>query len=222
MIIKDEIVKLRKTNGFTQEQLAEKLDVSRQAVAKWEAGESVPEVEKIILISNFFGVTIDSLLKRNDSCSNSRNTRYDNREVREFLCRAKKETYANDSGVVKSSRTNSVDLKYSEGNFSYLDTYLGSEKFSGEEAVWLDETPIWSMNYVGRVLNNSFSGDFLKEVLSKVDVDLPYRGPRCYHRGEYSYFCHVDGDFNWFNGYEEIFFKNKKVYECYFHGGELK
>ena len=42
---------------------------------------------------------------------------------------------------------------------------LGGECFAGEEVVWLYENPVWSMNYIGRVIGENFSGDFLKEVL---------------------------------------------------------
>ena len=78
------------------------------------------------------------------------------------------------------------------------------------------------MNYSGRVLDELFSGDFLKEALSSVTIQLPYRGPKIYVKNEHSYHCFVDGTFNWFHGYEEIFVKNEKVYECIFHGGQIK
>lgn len=54
---------LRKTEGLSQEALAEKLNVSRQAVSKWETGEGYPEMDKLILISDLFGVSIDYLIK---------------------------------------------------------------------------------------------------------------------------------------------------------------
>lgn len=54
---------LRKKSGLSQEQLAEQLQVSRQAVSKWESGTAVPESEKLIAISDYFGVTVDYLLK---------------------------------------------------------------------------------------------------------------------------------------------------------------
>ena len=53
---------LRKKKGISQEQLAQQLDVSRQAISKWETGESLPETEKVILLAKFFDVTIDYLL----------------------------------------------------------------------------------------------------------------------------------------------------------------
>ena len=45
----------------------------------------------------------------------------------------------------------------------YYDTYLGGEKFSGEEALWIADNPYWSMNYIGRVTGENFNGDFLKK-----------------------------------------------------------
>ena len=57
------LTNLRIQNGYSQEKLAEKLYVSRQAVSKWEVGTTLPETDKIIAISNFFDVSIDYLLK---------------------------------------------------------------------------------------------------------------------------------------------------------------
>lgn len=51
------------------------------------------------------------------------------------------------------------------------------------------------MNYIGRVLNQNFSGDFLKEALRKADNKMPFRGPEYYQSGQYTYKCNVVGDF---------------------------
>ena len=63
MTIADRIQTLRKQSGLSQEQLAERLDVSRQAVSKWESGQSIPDVDKIIALSELFETTTDYLLK---------------------------------------------------------------------------------------------------------------------------------------------------------------
>ena len=63
MILADKIIKLRKQRGWSQEQLAEMLNVSRQSVSKWEGGLSIPDLDKIIKMSSLFGVSTDYLLK---------------------------------------------------------------------------------------------------------------------------------------------------------------
>lgn len=66
----EKLLALRTQSGYSQEALAEKLNVSRQAISKWEIGTTLPETEKVIAISDFFGVSLDYLLKdhvRSDS-----------------------------------------------------------------------------------------------------------------------------------------------------------
>ena len=63
MILADKIIRLRKKNGWSQEELAEKMNVSRQAVSKWEGAQTIPDLEKILKLGELFGVTIDYLLK---------------------------------------------------------------------------------------------------------------------------------------------------------------
>ena len=56
----------------------------------------------------------------------------------------------------------------------------------------------------------------------QVPAELPFRGPEIYTKGDYHYHCKVDGEFVWFQGYEEIFYMDEKVYECYFYGGAIR
>ncbi len=63
MILADKIIRLRKKNGWSQEELADKMNVSRQAVSKWESAQSIPDLEKILQLGTLFGVTTDYLLK---------------------------------------------------------------------------------------------------------------------------------------------------------------
>ncbi len=60
-MFKDNLVNLRKFHDMTQEELAEKVNVSRQSVAKWESGDAVPDLEKCKLLSEIFGVSLDDL-----------------------------------------------------------------------------------------------------------------------------------------------------------------
>ena len=61
MNIADRIQQLRKSKGISQEELANSIGVSRQAVSKWESAQSVPDIEKIILLSDYFETTTDFL-----------------------------------------------------------------------------------------------------------------------------------------------------------------
>lgn len=63
MILADKIIELRKKAGFSQEELAEKMGVSRQSISKWEGALSIPDLDKILLLSEIFGVSTDYLLK---------------------------------------------------------------------------------------------------------------------------------------------------------------
>ena len=63
MILADKIIRHRKKNGWSQEELAEKMNVSRQAVSKWESAQAVPDIDKILMLGKLFGVTTDYLLK---------------------------------------------------------------------------------------------------------------------------------------------------------------
>ena len=63
MNMADRIQYWRKTKGFSQEELADKVGVSRQAVSKWESEQSTPDIEKIIIMSELFEVTTDYILK---------------------------------------------------------------------------------------------------------------------------------------------------------------
>ena len=62
-MLKDNLVMLRSMHGFSQEELAEKINISRQAYAKWERGDTVPDIEKCIRLAEIYGVSIDSLVK---------------------------------------------------------------------------------------------------------------------------------------------------------------
>ena len=66
MDFSEKLLTLRKANDMTQEQLAEKLNISRQSVSKWESGQATPELDKIVALSSVFNVTTDYLLKSSE------------------------------------------------------------------------------------------------------------------------------------------------------------
>ena len=70
----DKLQKLRKEKGLSQEALAEMMGVSRQAISKWESGQTYPETDKLIVLSDIYGVTLDSLLKDTETQTDYGNT----------------------------------------------------------------------------------------------------------------------------------------------------
>lgn len=66
MIFADKLIQLRKQKGWSQEELAEKMEVTRQSVSKWESAQSVPDIERILQLSDIFDVSLDYLLKNNE------------------------------------------------------------------------------------------------------------------------------------------------------------
>lgn len=68
----EKLLQQRKTAGMTQSELAEKLNVSRQAVSRWEMGTAMPEVENLIMMSELFGVSLDYLLKDKEDRSEAK------------------------------------------------------------------------------------------------------------------------------------------------------
>lgn len=66
-MLKENLVMLRGIYGFSQEEIAEKINISRQAYAKWETGQTVPDIEKCQMLAAVYGITVDGLL--NTKCS---------------------------------------------------------------------------------------------------------------------------------------------------------
>ena len=105
---------IRKNKGYTQEELAGKLDVSRQAVAKWESGQVYPDISNLIQISKLFNVTVDYLVKDQEcivSCSDDKMS--DINRLVEFRLEANRNTYAACMNETDSTRFNSHDFTYS-------------------------------------------------------------------------------------------------------------
>lgn len=223
MEFREKLQILRTDMKLSQEELAAQLNISRQSVTKWENGQSFPDIQNLIQLSEIFKIPIDRLVKNNDSCNISifSEQQYSKQDIRMFLIRAKNSTYVTGKNQVLPSRPNSYDYCYSEGDYTYRDTYIGSEHFAGEEVVWIKDIPVYVMNYYGQALHSNFNSDFLKEALSLVSPEKPYRGIEFYQNGDYTYQCEVEGDFDCFHGEEKIYCKQEKVYMCMFHGGSI-
>ena len=63
---------------------------------------------------------------------------------------------------------------------------------------------------------------FMKEALLLGTMEMPYRGPALYRKGEYVYCCRSEGSMDWFCGQEDILLNGNRIYECRFHGGKIR
>ena len=97
MKLEEKIIALRKSKNWSQEELAYQLDVSRQAVSKWESGESTPSIDKIVMMSSIFSVSTDYLLKDNENNEISTNEisakTMNKDEVKVYLSTNKKDSF---------------------------------------------------------------------------------------------------------------------------------
>lgn len=223
MEFKEKLQLLRTNRKLSQEELADNLGISRQSITKWENGQSFPDIRNLIQLSELFKVSIDRLVKENDSCM--KNLLYEQNyplpDIRTFLVKAKQNTYAAGENEIAHTQPDSHDFHYEEGDYLYMDTYFGGQKFIGEERVWIKDRIVWGMNYYGQSLHENFNASFLKEALSHVPVSMPFRGPEFYQNGDYIYQCQVQGDFDSFTGEERIYCRQEKMYICSFHGGMI-
>lgn len=92
MLLADKIIALRRAKGWSQEELAEKLDVTRQSVSKWEGAQSTPDLERIVRMSELFGVCTDYLLK--DEMEEAPETQAEQPKARRVTLREAEEFFA--------------------------------------------------------------------------------------------------------------------------------
>ncbi len=145
-------------------------------------------------------------------------------ELIAFILAAKRAAYAGGGQHAAGCRPGSIDLPYREGDYSYLDSYLGGYAFIGEEAVWLRGEAVWGLNYYGTMLVPEIPagfGQFLKAALLRVPAEAPYRGPAVFQQGGFSYTCAWTGDPALFEGRETIQMDGQPIYTLNFHGGAL-
>lgn len=149
----------------------------------------------------------------------------EDKALNEFILKAKKNYFLEDASKTTDTDKHTIDFKYSEGIYEYRVHFDGLESFTGQEAVFENNVPVWSMNHVGEILDLSlYNAEFLKEALSHHSFEEAYRGkgPETYKKGDYEYISTYSGYLDLFRGKEEIKYKDKLVYRCYYHGCLLK
>jgi hypothetical protein len=148
-------------------------------------------------------------------------------ELNAFVVRAKAATYVGGGAKSLSRRPGSHELEFREGPFSYLDSYFGGADFIGQEVVYYQESPVWAMNYYGRLLEPAMitateAGQIIQESLA-----LMYREGRFLGGFEHAaqgsqYIDTSEGDVTSFTGKEWIVRAGSRVYELVYHGGLIR
>ena len=148
----------------------------------------------------------------------------DNRSLHDFIVRAKAATYVGDGQPAPSCRPGSHDLKFANGDWSYLDSYFGGRDFIGEEVVYYNGKPVWAMNYYGRILRAdlitpSQAGQVIKASLSKMYLEGRFLGGFEHQHDGFFYTDTNEGDATSFRGREFITRLGETAYELFYHGG---
>jgi hypothetical protein len=151
----------------------------------------------------------------------------DNQSLHDFIVRAKAATYVGDGQPCPSCRPGSHDLKFTDGDWEYLDSYFGGRDFIGEEVVYHLGKPVWAMNYYGRILRPdritpSQAGQVIKASLSKMYLEGRFLGGFEYQHEGFSYTDTNEGDTASFRGREFISRAGETAYELLYHGGLIK
>ncbi len=143
-----------------------------------------------------------------------------------FIVAAKATTYVGAGQKVAPSRPGAFDLTYEDGAFSYRDSYFGGTDFVGQEVVWHGETPVWAMNYYGRVLaGDVFDGatgaEVIRAALSAMYAEGQFLGGFDFLHDGYSYEDRSEGDWPQFTGIERILREGRVLYRLDYHGGVI-
>ena len=148
-------------------------------------------------------------------------------ELHNVVVRAKAACYVGGGQSVSPSRLGSHDLTWSEGRWSYRDSYFGGSDFLGQETVWCDETPVWAMNYYGHIVRDDLidaarAGSTIKAALSAMYAQVRFLGGFEW-AGEFgTYRDSSDGDVTHFHGREVIIVEDEIAYALDYFGGLIK
>jgi len=143
-------------------------------------------------------------------------------EIRQFLIKANRNGYGNETTKQIDEPDSSHTITYSEGDWQFHDNFFGGEPFGGREVISLNKRPVWMMVYYGVASEISISKQiysFLKKALVNFTDDKPYRGPTELKEGDWKYQNDVVGEFTNFSGIESITLRGNEVYQAKYQGG---
>jgi hypothetical protein len=144
-----------------------------------------------------------------------------------FIIRAKKATYVGNGVKLPASRPGSHELAYTEGDFTYRDSYFGGTDFIGQECVWRQETPIWSMAYYGYILRPDLVTGEQAAMLLRAALSQPQSQGRLLDNLQFSadkmqYAIASEGTVEHFRGRETITVQGTLAYALDYFGGKIR
>ncbi len=144
-----------------------------------------------------------------------------------FIVRAKAATYAGNGTPADPCRPGSHDLRFTDGKWSYHDSYFGGADFIGEEVAYYEEKPAWAMNYYGRILRDDLltaeqAGQMIKASLSRMYQDGRFLGAFEYTESDLTYTDTNEGSPEAFHRREYIRRGQEIAYELLYHGGLIR
>lgn len=148
--------------------------------------------------------------------------------LEQFIVEAKAVTYMAGKKAAKvPSREGAKDIPYEKDGYRYLDSYFGGTDFLGQEVVWEGETPVWAMNYYGRIvdperLDGERAGIVIKQALSALYQEKRFLGGFAYVHPLGEYFDDAAGDYRSFIGTERILVDGRLAYRLDYQGGLIK
>ncbi|MBB3564233.1 hypothetical protein FHX06_005588 [Rhizobium sp. BK512] len=145
-------------------------------------------------------------------------------ELNSFIVEAKSQTYVAGAKSQPSYRIGAHDIGYKRGIWRYLDSYFGGTDFAGQEVVWLEEKPVWAMNYFGRIIepgiiDSTIAGTVICAALSQLYRQGRFLGGMVLHHALGHYVDSSEGDCTHFRGHEFILVDGLKAYELDYRGG---
>jgi hypothetical protein len=148
-------------------------------------------------------------------------------ELNAIIVRAKATTYVGGGTPAQPSRQGSHDLLWSEGDWSYRDSYFGGTDFLGQETVWLRGEPVWAMNYYGYIrlpelIDARRAGETIKAALSSMYKQGRFLGGFQWAGEHGDYIDQSEGDAAHFHGREIILVGGKEAYALDYFGGLIK
>ncbi|THV21393.1 DUF5680 domain-containing protein [Peteryoungia ipomoeae] len=147
------------------------------------------------------------------------------KSLEQFIVEAKGGTYmAGKTAAEIPSRLGAKDIAYENGQYRYLDSYYGGTDFVGQEAIWHKGTPVWAMNYYGRIVDATrFDGEkagiVIKQALLALYQEKRFLGGFAYRHPLGEYIDETAGDYRSFTGIERILVDGALAYRLDYHGG---